>query len=187
MSQREASLLYEPDELDGDDADADDAEADEDADAEVGASKAAAPRYPLPTIPDPLSSANRERIATVRWGDRVELVFPPGSVSSPGSAQFSSVQLPRPMVCSVSFHCEIMAPILGTVSVTVLDLIFGVGSASYTRRYAFSTLPALNSPIDFVIDAIPLQRLQGQISGVGFGGQKILGVISVAPVSGASQ
>lgn len=185
MSQREASLLYEPDELEGDDADADEADADDEDAAEVGASKVARPRYPLPTIPRPLSSANREHIATVRWGDRVELTFPPGSVSSPGSAQFSAVELPRPMVCTVSFHCEIMAPILGTVSVTVLDLIFGVGSASYSRRFAFSTLPALNSPIDFVLDAIPLRRLQGQISGVGFGGQKIFGVISVAPVSGA--
>lgn len=183
MSQREASLLYEPDDLDGEDAD--EAEGYEDEPAEVGASKARDPRFPSPSIPNPLSRANPEQLATVRWGDRVDLTFPPGSVSSPGSAQFSDVVLPRPMVCTVSFHCEIMAPILGTVSVTVLDLIFGVGSASYRRQFSFSTLPALLSPIDFVIDAVPLKRLQGQISGIGFGGQRIFGVISVAPVSGA--
>jgi hypothetical protein len=182
VPQPEASLLYEPDDVHGE---AEDEDEDDDAD-EVGGQKAHAARFPLQSIPNPLSRATPDRVQTVRWGDRVTLIFPAGSVSSPGSQQFADVVLPVPMVCTISFRAEIMPPILGTVSVTVLELIFGVGSANYTRQYTFSTLPALLSPIDFVIPAIPLQRLQGRVSGVGFGGQKINATLSLAPVSGAT-
>jgi hypothetical protein len=182
VPQPEASLLYDDSELDGEDVD--EAE-DEDEGDEVGASKAHDARFPLERIPNPISRATPDRIQTVRWGDRVTLIFPAGSVSSPGSQQFADVVLPVPMVCSISFRAEIMPPVLGTVSVTILELIFGVGSANYTRQYNFATLPALLSPIDFVIPAVPLQRLQGRVGGVGFGGQKINATLSLAPVSGA--
>lgn len=183
MPQPEASLLYEPD-VHGDELEPD--ELDEDEADEVSGQKAHDGRFPLARIPNPLSRATPNKIQTVRWGDRVDLIFPPGSVSSPGSQQFADVNLPIPMVCSITFHAEIMPPILGTVSVTVLELIYGVGSANYRREYAFSGSPALLSPIDFVIPAVPLQRLQGRVGGIGFGGQKINATLSLAPVSGAT-
>ena len=181
MPQREASLLYEPDDVHGDEL-----ELDDDVDDQVEGQKAHDGRFPLASIPNPLSRATPSRVQTVRWGDRVILTFPAGSVSSPGSQQFSDVNLPVPMVCSIAFHAEIMDPVLGSVSVTELELIYGVGSANYTRRYAFSGSPALLSPIDFLIPAVPLQRLQGRVAGIGFGGQRINATLSLAPVSGAT-
>lgn len=158
----------------------------EDDDPEVGGSKGHHPDFPAHSIPNLLSRATPGGIPTVRWGDRVVLTFPPGSVSSPGSQQFAEVTLPRPMVCSVQFHAEIGLPILGAVSVTVLRVLFGVGSATRQQDFAFSLLPAALSPIDFTIEAVPMQRMQAQVLGVGFGGQTINATIAVAPYSGAS-
>lgn len=179
------ALLWNPELDDPELAGEDDSELGDE--TEVGARKAHNLEFPAPSIPKLLSLEKPARVQTVRWGDKVTLTFPPGSVSSPGSEQFSSVQLPQPMVCNITFHAEIMVPILGAVSVTVLSLFFGVGSANYRRDYAFSLLPAALAPIDFTIESVPLQSLQAQVAGVGFGGQRISATLSLAPVSGAAR
>jgi hypothetical protein len=101
----------------------------------------------------------------VRWGDSQVIAIALGA--APVTAQLLSTNLPRPMICSVRVHAEVvrMGP-TGFVHSTV-ELIFGVGSSSakYTRTYNLQPTPAAD--LEVTIPDQPLTALQGRITATG--------------------
>lgn len=115
------------------------------------------------------ATARRDASAepTVRWGD--ERVLEIGAVGSLVTGDLLNVELPRPEVCTMWFHGEVISG-AGGILATSLELFTGNGSQTTRIRRAYPGLPAQGPIIDVPIDVtwqIPLASVRGRVSLLG--------------------
>jgi hypothetical protein len=115
-------------------------------------------------------TAHRDQ--TVRWGEVIELA---PDISQQASGDLVRVILPRPVLCRLNLHAEVMDPPDDNPLLQCTGLIFtydaATGSASATVRRVFRELPASGDATSGLgnvpLDAewyVPLNRIYARVA-----------------------
>jgi len=126
--------------------------------------------------PDPTKKRRQNWDPTIRWGDKTIIELGPIDPNATFTKDLLNVtNLPKPAVCQVQFHAQILNPEANSrILFTEVELFIGNGSQLQHVRRRFSYLPQssptpltdgtlVNVPID-VSWTLPMTNIRGRVS-----------------------